>query len=271
MKLGYCLGLIMLTLLTKVNGDEDLFWNFQSTRWNLVWEDNFEGVDGSKPKASNWEILDCKRRNNPDGPDGYWCSDDAYIEDNKLVLRVRKREDNNFSSGAIRTKGIHEWLYGRFEIKCKLPTEQGWWVAFWMMQGNVGSVGNGGVDGSEVDILEAFGWNNIINHAIHWDGYGDSHQSTEKRDDVKGIHDGYHTYAMEWSPKEYIFFIDNVEVWRTAGEEGTCNQPGYVKITGECSTLNWATNSRWALDPRQANYPDYFYVDWVKVYQLSDK
>jgi len=52
--------------------------------------------------------------------------------------------------GALRTKGIFEQLYGRFEIRCQLPTQPGWWVAFWMMQGNVSSVGNGAVDGGEI-------------------------------------------------------------------------------------------------------------------------
>ncbi len=245
-------------------------------RGKLVWADEFEGT--GIPNPAKWDRPEYNRRANSNGPDGWWSKEDSYLDGSgNLVIRVRKIQNKNndgdafdYSCGAVRTKGKFEQLHGIFEINCKLPTQQGWWVAFWMMQGNVGSELNGGVDGSEVDIMEGFGWNNKINQAIHWDGYNDAHKSTGQKTDVPGIHDGYHTYTLEWHPDEYIFFIDGKETWRTTGG-GVCNQPGYIKVTGEISTESWAINEYWSNNPANAQYPDSFLVDYVRVYEFRDK
>lgn len=249
----------------------------QSTkaRGQLVWYDEFNGTGIPDPKK--WDRPEYNRRANDNGPDGWWSKDDSYLNGKgDLVIRVKKFPNKNadadafdYSCGAIRTKGLFEQLHGIYEIRCKLPTQQGWWVAFWMMQGNVGSVANGGVDGSEVDIMEAFGWTDKINQAVHWDGYGTEHKSTGHQEVIAGIRNGYHTYAMEWHPDEYLFFIDGVETWRTKAG-GVCNQPGYLKITGEISTSESLANQYWANNPANAVYPDSFLVDYVRVYKFAD-
>lgn len=240
----------------------------------LTFSDEFNGTGA--PDASKWDRPEYNRRNNANGPDGYWSNEDSYLDGNgNLIIRVRKIDNKNddddpydYSTGVVRTKGKFEQLYGRYEIRCQLPTQAGWWVAFWMMQGNVGSEANLGVDGSEVDIMEGFGWTDNINHAIHYDGYGDAHKSVGFKQAEPGIHDGFHTYMLDWTPDIYIFYIDSVEVWRTTGG-GVCNQPGYVKVTGELSTEDWAINKWWANDPKTATYPDSFVVDYVRVYQMD--
>ncbi len=247
----------------------------RETTGDLVWSDEFDGTGA--PDGAKWERQEYNRRNNTAGPDGWWSKEDSYLDGNgNLVIRVRKIADKNndgdscdYSVGALRSKGKFSKLYGKFEIRCQLPTQPGWWVAFWMMQGNVGSVGNGGVDGVEVDIMEGFGWTNLINYAFHWDGYGTDHKSTGKQLNPAGIRDGFHTFAMEWYPEMYVFFIDGKETWRSKGG-GVCNQPGYVKVTGEISTESWAINNWWANDPGKAVYPDSFLVDYVRVYEVGE-
>lgn len=240
----------------------------------LTFSDEFDGIGA--PDASKWDRPEYNRRNNANGPDGFWSNEDSYVDGNgNLIIRVRKIENKNndddlydYSTGVVRTKGKFEQLYGKYEIRCLLPTQPGWWVAFWMMQGNVSSEANLGVDGSEVDIMEGFGWTDKINHAIHYDGYGAAHKSKEKNGLIAGIHDGFHIYSMEWTPDIYVFYIDDKEVWRSTGG-GICNKPGYIKVTGEISTESWAINQWWSNDPATATYPDSFVVDYVRVYQLQ--
>lgn len=240
----------------------------------LTFSDEFEGTGA--PDASKWDRPEYNRRNNANGPDGYWSNDDSYLDGKgNLIIRVRKIDNKNddddpydYSTGVVRTKGKFEQLYGRYEIRCQLPTQPGWWVAFWMMQGNVGSEANLGVDGSEVDIMEGFGWTDKINHAIHYDGYGDAHKSKGFNQLYPGIREGFHTFMLDWTPDIYIFYVDSVEVWRSTGG-GVCNQPGYLKVTGELSTEDWAINEWWANDPETATYPDSFVVDYVRVYQMD--
>lgn len=240
--------------------------------WVLTFSDEFNGI--GSPDPTKWDRPEYNRRNNNSGPDGWWSQEDSYLDGNgNLVIRIRKIPNKNadndpydYSVGAVRTYGKFTQKYGKFEVRAKLPTQPGWWVAFWMMQGNQGSIGNGGIDGSEVDIMEAFGWTNKINHAIHWDGYGSEHKSVSTSSYPPNIRDGFHIYTLIWDPDMYYFYIDSIEVWRTIGG-GVCNQPGYIKITGEISTESWAIDRSWSNNPTNANYPDYFLIDWVRVYE----
>ncbi len=246
-----------------------------ASNWVLTFLDEFDGTGA--PDPTKWDRPEYNRKNNSSGPDGWWSCEDSYLDGNgNLIIQIREIPNKNadsdpydYSVGAIRTYGKFTQKYGKFEMRAQLPTQQGWWVAFWMMQGNQGSVGNGGVDGSEVDIMEAWGWTDKINHAIHWDGYGSAHQSVGTSAYPPGIREGFHTYTLIWDPDMYYFYIDDIEVWRTTGG-GVCNQPGYIKITGECSTEAWAIDKSWSNDPAGATYPDYFLVDWIRVYQAQE-
>jgi hypothetical protein len=251
-----------------------LQWLHGQSGATLVWSDEFEGM--GIPDTSKWDQPEYNRRNNDEGPDGWWSKEDSFLDgEGNLVIRVRKIDNKNsdndpydYSVGAIHSIHKFEQTYGKFEMRARLPTQPGWWVAFWMMQGEVGSIANGGVDGSEVDIMEGFGWNNVINQAIHWDGYGEEHEAAVQKTTLEGLHEEFHVYTLEWHPDKYVFFIDGKETWQSEGG-GVCNLPGYVIVSGELSTESWATSLRWAFDPRLASYPDSFIVDYVRVYQFA--
>ncbi|MBN1482760.1 glycosyl hydrolase family protein [candidate division KSB1 bacterium] len=240
----------------------------------LVWSDEFNGVTLDLQK---WDKPEYNRRGNDNGPDGWWLREDSFLDgQGNLVIRARKIANRNsdndpfdYSTGAIRSIGKFEQKFGKFEIRCRLPRQPGWWVAFWLFSPGVGNVDGSGEDGTEIDIFEGFGWTDHMQHALHWDGYGDAHQSIGKSHTMEGIRDGYHTFTLEWYENIYLFFIDGVESWRTdAG--GVSKVPAYVKITAELSTESWAINSGWANDPATATYPDSFLVDYVRVYKLDN-
>ncbi len=246
--------------------------NDPSKDWVLTYSDEFDG--SGIPDPNKWERPENNRRNNSNGPDGWWLKEDSYLDGKgNLLIRVKRIPNRNtdsdpydYSSGAIRTRNLFEQKYGKFEIRCKLPSQPGWWVAFWLMSKSVGHVDGSGQDGTEIDIFEGFGWTDKIGHALHWDGYGASHQFKSVKNIIPGIREGFHTFTLEWGPNEYIFLIDNVETWRTnAG--GVSKVPAYVKITGEISTQSWAIYDNWANDPAKAVYPDYYVIDYVRVYQ----
>ena len=245
--------------------------------WVLTFQDEFNG-EGA-PDPDKWEVPEFNRRNNNDGPDGWWRKENAYQDGaGNLVISVQKIENQNddadefdYSSGAVRSLGKFEQRYGKFEIRCKLPAQPGWWVAFWLHSqsvGNVDSTGavSSGEDGTEIDIMEGFGWTDKVQSALHWDGYGKFHKSAGKSTVIDGIRDGYHTYTLEWDEAEYRFFVDGAETWRTT-DGGVSKVPAYVKITGEIMTAGWAITDKWANDPAKADYPDHYIIDWVRVYK----
>ena len=72
--------------------------------------------------------------------------------------------------------------------------------------------------------------------------------------------EGFHNYGLLWTPEEYVFYVDGKEVWRSKAG-GVSQVPEYLKLTEEIGD--------WAGDIRKANLPDYFEVDYVRVYELS--
>lgn len=243
--------------------------------WQLTWQDEFDGA--GVPDPDSWDRPEYNRRSNDDGPDGWWLREDSYLNgEGQLVIRVKEIANRNadddsldYSCGAVRTKGHFEQAFGRFECRCKLPTQPGWWVAFWLYAPGVGNVDQSGRDGTEIDIFEGFGWTDQINQALHWDGYGDDHRSTGTRTTIPGIREGYHDFVLEWYEDEYVFLVDGVETWRT-DSGGVSQVPEYVKVTAEISTQSWAINQYWAEDPADAVYPDSFLVEYVRVYEFAE-
>jgi beta-glucanase (GH16 family) len=238
-----------------------------------TFSDEFNGPSGAQPDPAKWERQEYNRRPNTveGAPDGWWMKEDAYLDGNgHLVIRVKQIPNTDgdtdpfdYSSGNVRTRGRFEQRFGQFEIRCRMPTMAGWWVAFWLMSDSQGNIDGSGRDGTEIDIMEGFGWTERMQSALHWDGYGASHQSDSKSSVVPGLLSGFHTFRLDWSPTEYVFYVDDIETWRTTSG-GVSQVPAFVKITGELSTEAWAVGSGWA-NPQPLTYPDYFIVDYVHV------
>ena len=244
-------------------------------RWVLAWEDHFDGT--GVPPTNRWEYLDYLRWKNDNGPEGYWKKEDVYLDGKgHLVIRARQISNQNgdadphdFSTGGIRTKDRFEQAFGKFEIRCQLPAQPGWWAAFWLMTEGQHNIDGSGRDGTEIDIMEAFGVSEDINHALHWDGYGPEHRGDGKKTSHPGIKSGFHTFALEWYENLYIFYVDGKEVWQS-NNGGVSQIPEYVKVTAEISTVDWTTTTNWAGNPELGHFPDYFIVDYVKVYNFRN-
>ena len=275
-RLSVALFLVLVNLFCNSNAQQKI--EQKSTvaaiekKWELTFSDEFNG--SGTPDPLKWNTREYNRRNNSNGPDGWWSKEDSYMENGNLVIRVKtipnKNDDNDsidYSCGALDSNGKFEQLYGKFEIRCQLQKKQGWWTAFWMMQGKVNQVGNEGVDGTEVDIFEGFGWGNKLNQAIHWDGYGKDHKKIPHPVYDLNIKEGFHIFTFIWTPEVYKFYVDGVETWTTSGAAGVCNQPGHLLVTGEISTDEFLSGNKWANEPKSELFPDYFLVDWVRVYK----
>ncbi len=252
------------------NASDDIY---DDSGWKLVWQDEFNGYGRPNPKY--WSSASYNRHPNSHGPDMYWLDDQVKLNgQGQLAIkmnRIPNRDNDNdpydFATGMIRTKENFEKRYGKYEIRCKLPKKSGWWVAFWLMTDNVCKVNGNGKDGTEIDILEAFGWNNLVHHALHWDGYSKYHKSAGHTSKITN-HNAYHTYTLIWTPTEYRFYIDGNLSWVT-NKGGVSQVEQYIILSGEASTVGWKATNVWAKDPTKANYPDEFLIDYVRVYDYD--
>ncbi|MCX8035942.1 MAG: glycoside hydrolase family 16 protein [Candidatus Sumerlaeia bacterium] len=222
----------------------------------LIWSDEF---DGTKIDESKWEIFgtngDVRRR------DGFWVKDDAYLDGKgHLVLRTKKDGDR-YTCGAVRTRGKFEHAFGYYVARCQFPTQPGHWPAFWLHTPRVNRIGDEGRDGTEIDIMEKPWLEDRITINLHWDGYGKAHRTAGTKVEIPGISKGFHTFGLLWLPDEYVFDVDGKEVWRSKAG-GVSQVPQYVKLTEEIGT--------WAGNIADAKLPDYFLVDYVRVYDVVD-
>ena len=72
--------------------------------------------------------------------------------------------------------------------------------------------------------------------------------------------EGFHDYGLLWTKEEYVFYVDGKEVWRTKAG-GVTQVPEYLKLTEEIG--------EWGGDITKAQLPDFFEVDYVRVYEMS--
>jgi len=222
--------------------------------WKLAWSDEF---DGDKIDESKWEIMgDYKRR------DGYWVKEDSYLDGKGNLLIRTKKDGDRYTSGAMRTRGKFEHKFGYWVCRCKFPTQEGHWPAFWLHANTVGRVGNEGRDGTEIDIMEKPWREDKITQNLHWDGYGKAHKSAGTGQIIiPGVSEGFHTFGLFWTPEQYVFYVDGKETWRTSAG-GVSQVPQYAKLTEEIGT--------WGGDIAKAKLPDYFVVDYVRVYDMVE-
>ncbi len=223
--------------------------------WKLAWSDEF---NGTKIDRSKWEILgDWKRR------DAYWVKEDSYVDGKGNLIIRTKKDGDRYTSGAMRTRNRFEHKFGYWVCRCKFPEQVGHWPAFWLHTGSVGKVGNQGRDGTEIDIMEKPWLEDKITQNLHWDGYGAAHKNAGgKSSTIPGISEGFHTFGLHWKADEYVFYVDGKETWRTnAG--GVSQVPQYMKLTEEIG--------KWGGDIKKAKLPDYFVVDYVRVYDALEQ
>jgi beta-glucanase (GH16 family) len=220
--------------------------------WKLIWHDEF---DGTKLDQTKWNRQgDWKRK------DGFWVKEDTYLSGKGTLLLRTKKDGERYTSGAVDTKGKFEHAFGYYTVRCKMPKQPGHWPAFWMSCSGVSKVGNGGRDGTEIDIVEIPWRNGKVTFNLHWDGYGTDHKKAGTNTTIAALAEGFHDYALLWTPEAYVFYVDGKEVWHT-NASGVSQVPEFLLLTEEIG--------KWGGDIAKAQLPDYFEVDYVRVYEMS--
>ena len=253
-------------------------------KWKLAWSDEFDGKTLDRTK---WDyrlhIMQTRHKT---------LTDQGAELDGKgnLLLKLYAKDGNYYSSqlqtganfmdkpGGGYSKKLtwpigklepHKFLhkYGYYECRCMLPKQSGWWVAFWLQSPIIGSTLNPAFSGVEMDIMENFQRDGGVRHAALWIGYGANGRSKSTKD-KKGVDqprpelkDGFHTYGVDWSRTGYVYYVDGKETWRF--NEAVSDREQFILIGTECKGYRQG-----GADPelRQAKLPDYFIVDYVRVF-----
>jgi beta-glucanase (GH16 family) len=244
-----------------------------SPQWKLSWSDEFNGANGSAPDPAKWSF-DIGGKN-PNNELESYTNRRANIQQKHGDLVITARKENytgvdgvarQYTSARIRTKGLFSQAYGRFEASIKLPLGKGIWPAFWLLGGNIDSVG--WPKCGEIDIFENIGEPSTIYSTLHGPGYSGAHGISAKFALPAGqaVNKGFHLYAVEWAPNDIKFFLDN----KLIAERTPANLPRgttWVYDHPFFIILNVAVGGAWPGDPdATTKFPQKMLVNYVRVY-----
>jgi beta-glucanase (GH16 family) len=259
----------MLFFLSGCLNDNEIL----KRNWELVWQDDFEGVAGKAPDATKWKY------DIGIGPanDGWGNQELQYYSnlaenvslDGKGNLAITARNKSYagaaFTSARITTQGKFEQAYGRFEARIKLPWGPGIWPAFWLLGSNIQTVQ--WPQCGEIDIMESRGQKpNIIYGSLHGPGYSGGGSITKSFGFENSRFDlDYHVFAVEWGEDHIDYYVDDTLYQRIKPKDvsGTWvyDHPFFI-------LLNVAVGGNFVGFPTsQTPFPQTMLVDWVRVYR----
>lgn len=223
----------------------------KTSGYTLVWEDTFSGA---KVDPTKWKHRGL-------GPRGIaTVSEDAVeVKDGYLYLWAKKDSKGRMLGSALGTEKTFMARYGYFECRAQVQKSWGQWGAFWLQSTQISSGEDPATYGAEIDVMECFRklGPDIISHNVHW-AYGPNQKSTRgMQSTLKGLGTGFHTYAVEWTPTMYAFFVDGMKFYEVT--QGISRIKEYMILS-----MEYPGNMQ---DMARSVLPDAMIVDYVRVYQ----
>lgn len=263
----------------------------QNNQYTEVWRDDFDTLD-----MNSWSYqLGHKRGIEPqdyvDNPEN------VFIDDGNLVLRATKKKEyrvhynangsdivKKYDSGSIATFGKKEFLYGKIEVRAKLPKGAGAFPAIWTL-GNDFTL-DGLVDSEqgvgwpmcgEIDIMELIGANPDVAGTSDSTVHGTIHNGlTEDGDKAQTntytlpngetFNKDFHTFSIVWNPDTIQWYVDD-NLYSTVyiTDLDYFQKPHYL-------LFNLAAGGEWPGFPNEdTDFPMDFVIDYVSYSQTKEQ
>ncbi len=253
-----------LTRVKKINNE----------KYSLVWHDefNYKGL----PDSSKWNYdVEGNSWNWGNNEEQYYTSkdkDNAEVKKGKLFITAIREEieGKDYTSARLVTKGKGDWLYGRIEVKAKLPEGRGTWPAIWMLPSNYEYEqypSNG-----EIDIMESVGYMpHTILSVLHTKLNEEKMKSHEPDTIiVEDCYTDFHVYAMEWTPDYIKTFVDDENFFTFKNKYD--NSGDFPFTEAYHLLLNVAVGGTWGgregID--ESIFPQSMVIGYVRVYQKKE-
>lgn len=199
----HLISLVILIFLSVGN------FVYGQERYRQVWADEFDYTGapdtaswGYDIKASGW--VNNEMQNYTNSPEN------SFVRDGKLTIRAIKKNDI-WTSARLVTKNKVDFLYGRMEIRAKLPTGKGTWPAIWMLPTDWEY--GGWPESGEIDIMEHVGYDTGVIHAtVHTKAYNHVIGTQVGNSTVvPDFADQFHNYSIEWDADKMDVYIDDLK------------------------------------------------------------
>lgn len=256
--------------------------------YKLVWHDEFD-TDGP-PNPAYWVFEEGFVRNH----ELQWYQmPNAWCRNGVLTLTARKEErpnpnyntksskwgdqrpNINYTSASITTKGKVEFLFGRVEVRARIPATQGSWPAIWLKGSKYPWPSCG-----EIDMMEYYRYkgtpsllSNVCwggdNNRSRWNTQAYPFTRFTAKDPAWA--DKFHIWRMDWD-KQYIRLYLDDELLNETPLAKTINAPTSAGAndnpfeTPMFILLNLAMGSSGGTID-EATLPVNYEIDYVRVYQ----
>lgn len=165
-----------------------------------------------------------------------------------------------YTSGMVSTgpteyqgRPLFAFTYGYVEVRAKIPAGKGLWPALWLLPAS-------GEPLPEIDIIEFIG-DATDTAEMH------AHRSSRGEAVTVGesyvgpdYANGYHVYAVEWTPDHVAWIIDGVERFRVEGAQVPHEDMYFI--------ANLAVGGNWPGQPNaETKFPAEFLIDYVRIWR----
>lgn len=240
---------------------------------DLAWADEFKGATVDR---NRWTVRD---QTSLSFDQAGIRAGNVSVRDGKLVIQARRERagDRAFTTGYLDTIGHFSQRHGRWEVRARLPvtpgSSRGLWPAFWLRADEAPG---------EVDVMEA--WGTPADHPGAGSGrYGWAvHEDTRAPKGSDRFHgwgtaagqsslaDGFHVFAVDWSPRCLKFTLDGAVTgsvamdaadWLRTSLSGTVN----IRLNLQVGSDYWGRVDEDS--PGSTRLPADLVVDYVRVYR----
>lgn len=247
------------------NPVQDLNWKFEDAPF---WADEFD--EPGKPSSTRWQYEEGFTGWGNNELQYYTKGDNVSIEDGILTIEARKEDRGgaNYTSSRIITRGLGDFLYGRFEARMKLPPGRGTWPAFWMLPSDF-SYGNWPKSG-EIDVMEHVGWDpGVVHVTVHTEknNFASGTQVSGKKT-IPDFDKEFHLYRVDWTPYAIRGYIDGEKIFEYINKNtGFSAWPFNKRFF---LLLNLAIGGQWGGVQGIDNtiFPARMQVDYVRVFKM---
>ncbi|KMQ51172.1 beta-glucanase [Chitinispirillum alkaliphilum] len=268
--MNFILGFILCLFLSN---------SASARNWALVWSDEFDYTGLPDPDRWSFDV---------DGNMWAWGNNElqnytdetganAWVEDGRLIIEARREQHTHpngptreYTSARLRTAQKGDWLYGRVEVRAKLPGGTGTWPAIWMLPTDW-EYGNWPASG-EIDIMEYVGYDPGV---IHWTVHTESFNhmiGTQVGEYAFFINpeEQFYTYAVEWYEDRIDFLVDDT-IYFTFENRDDYTYREWPFDKRFHLLLNVAVGGDWggAEGVDNSIFPVRMEIEYVRVYQLE--
>ncbi|NBP69445.1 MAG: glycoside hydrolase family 16 protein [Cytophagia bacterium] len=243
---------------------------FAACQPKLVWSDEFDYTGIPDTTKWNYDVGGNNGWGNNELQVYTRLPQNVRVDQGKLIIEAHHDsiEGKAYSSARIVSKGKGDWLYGKIEVRAKLPYGRGTWPAIWMLPTDWEY--GGWPTSGEIDIMEHVGFNQgSVHGTIHTASYNHiKHTEKSGQVTIPDVADAFHVYAINWTKDKIEFFVDNT-LYYTAqkSENDTFKEWPFDKKFH--LLMNIAVGGNWGgkegVD--ESVWPQKMEIDYVRVYQ----